>query len=75
MNPGACASGGVCGDTDDAGEVEAECEASGVSGGEEWYGIAGLGTIGGASFETETRVVKDGIEELELELTLLLVLG
>jgi hypothetical protein len=75
INPGACASGGVCGDTDDAGEVEAECEASGVSGGEEGYGIAGLGTMGGASFGRETRAVKEGMEALELELTLLLVLG
>jgi len=29
-NPGLCASEGVCDDTEDAGEVEAECEASGV---------------------------------------------
>ena len=34
-NPGPHASEGVCSDTEDAGEIEAECEASGVSGGEE----------------------------------------
>ena len=33
-NPGSCASESVCSDTEDASEVEAECEASGVSGGE-----------------------------------------
>ena len=36
--------GGVCSDTDDAGEVGAEWEASGVSGGDEGYvRIAGVG--------------------------------
>jgi len=39
-NPGPCASEGACSDTEDAGEVEAECEASGVrgarSGMQEW---------------------------------------
>jgi len=44
MNPGTCASEGVCSDTEDAGEVEAECEASGVLGGEERYArMDGLG--------------------------------
>jgi hypothetical protein len=62
-SPGPCASGGVCGDTDDAGEVEAEWEASGVSRGEEGYAIGGLGMTG-ASFGMETRVVKEGMEEL-----------
>jgi len=40
MNPGPCALEGACSDTEDAGEVEAECEASGVlgarSGMQEW---------------------------------------
>ena len=62
-SPCPCASGGVCGDTDDAGEVEAEWEASGVSGGEEGYAIAGLG-ITGASFGRETRAVNEGMLEL-----------
>src|SRR5579863_120214 len=61
-NPGPCASGGVCGDTDDAGDVEAECEASGVSGGEEGYvGMDGLGMTG-ASLGIGTRDWNDGIE-------------
>ena len=69
-NPCPCASGGVCGDTDDAGEVEAEWEASGVSGGEEGYaGMDGLG-ITGASLVNDTRDANEGIE-VELELTLL----
>jgi len=34
-NPGPHASEGVCSDTEDAGEIKAECEASGVLGGEE----------------------------------------
>ncbi len=37
QNAGPCASGSVCGETDDAGEVEAEWEASGIQGGEEGY--------------------------------------
>jgi hypothetical protein len=66
-NPDPCASGGVCGETDDAGEVEAEWgEASGVSRGEEWYGgTAGLGTTG-ASLGKGTRGANAGIEELTL---------
>ena len=36
-NPGPCASEGVCSDTEDAREVEAECEASGVSGDKEGH--------------------------------------
>jgi len=63
QNAGPCASGGVCGETDDAGEVEAEWEASGVSGGEEGYVlIVGLGMIG-ASLGMGTREAKAGIEE------------
>jgi hypothetical protein len=39
MNPDPCALGGVCGETDDAGEVKAKWgEASGISEGDEWYG-------------------------------------
>jgi hypothetical protein len=69
-NPAPCASGGVCGDTDDAGDVEAEWEASGVSGGEEGYvGMDGLG-ITGASLGTWTRDANEGIE-VDVELTLL----
>jgi len=71
MNPGPCASGGVCGDTEDAGEVEAECEAPGVSGGEEGYvGIDGLGMTG-ASLGIGTRGASKGIAEPELEFALL----
>jgi hypothetical protein len=71
MNPGPCASGGVCGDTEDAGEVEAECEASGVSGGEEGYvRIDGLGMTG-ASLGIGTRGASKGIVGPELELGLL----
>jgi len=56
-NPGPCASEGACSDTEDAGEVEAKCEASGVLGGEERYtGMDGLGIDGlrmtGASLGT-----------------------
>lgn len=70
MNPGPCASGGVCGDTEDAGEVEAECDASGVSGGEEGYvGMDGLGTTG-ASLGIGLRGARRGIEP-ELEFALL----
>jgi len=70
-NPGPCASGGVCGDTEDAGEVEAECEASGVSGGEVGYaGIDGLGMTG-ASLGIGTRGASKGIAEPELEFALL----
>jgi len=70
-NPGPCASGGVCGDTEDAGEVEAECEASGVSGGEEGYvGIDGLGTTG-ASLGIGTRGANNGIADPEPEVALL----
>jgi hypothetical protein len=59
--------GGVCGETDDAGEVEAEWEASGVSGGDEGYvRIDGLG-ITGASFDKGTREANVGIEEPALE--------
>ncbi len=47
QNAGLCASGGVCGKTNDVGEVEAEWEASGVPGGEEGHVlIVGLGIIG-----------------------------
>ena len=67
ISPGPCASEGVCGETDDAGEVEAEWEASGVSGGEDGYVIGGLG-ITGASFGSETRAVKEGMELLGLGL-------
>jgi len=71
-NPVPCASGGVCGDTDDAGEVDAECEASGVSGGEGYVGLGidGLG-ITGASLGNGTRGVNPEMAEPELELTLL----
>lgn len=70
-NPGPCASGGVCGDPEDAGEVETECEASGVSGGEEGYaGIEGLGMTG-ASLGIGTRGANKGIADPELELALL----
>lgn len=69
-NPGPCASGGVCGDTEDAGDVEAECEASGVSGGEEGYeGMEGLGMTG-ASLGIGARGASKGIAEPELELAL-----
>ena len=47
INPGPCASEGACSNTEDAGEVEAECEASGIPGGEERYtGMDGLGIDG-----------------------------
>jgi hypothetical protein len=73
-NPCPWASGGVCGDTDDAGEVEAEWEASGVSGGDEGYvRIDGLG-ITGASFDKGTLEANAGIEPPVLELILFPVL-
>jgi hypothetical protein len=57
--------------TEDAGEAEAECEASGVSGGEVGYaGIDGLGMTG-ASLGIGTRGASKGIAEPELELALL----
>jgi hypothetical protein len=60
-NPGPCASGGVCSDTEDVGEVEAEWETSGVSGGEEGYvGMDRLGTTG-ASLGNGTWGEKEGI--------------
>jgi len=72
-NPGPWASGGVCGETDDAGEVEAEWEASGVSRGVEGYvRIEGLGMTG-ASLDKGTREAKAGIEPA-LELMLFPVL-
>ena len=37
-NPGPHILEGICSDTKDAGEIEAECEASGVLGGEEQTG-------------------------------------
>ena len=37
-NPGPCTLEGICSNTEDAGEIEAKCEASGVSGGEEQTG-------------------------------------
>ncbi len=47
QNAGLCASGGICGKTDDTGEVKAEWEASGVPGGEEGHVlIVRLGIIG-----------------------------
>ena len=66
INPDLCASGSICGNTDDAGEIEAKCETMGISGGEERYAIAELGTAGGASFE---EVVNDGMEALETGIT------
>jgi hypothetical protein len=57
----------VCGETDDAGEVEAKREASGVSGGDEGYvRIDGLG-ITGASFDKGIQKANAGIEEPVLE--------
>jgi hypothetical protein len=50
-NPGPYASGDVCGDTKDAGEVEAERDASGVSGGKEGY--PGPCASGGVCGDTE----------------------
>ena len=72
QNAGPCASGSVCGETDDAGEVEAEWEASGVLGGEEGYVlIVGLGIIG-ASLGKGMQEAKADIEEpLELILAVL----
>jgi len=62
-NPDPCTSGGVCGDTDDVGEVETECEASGVSGSEDGYaGIKGLGMTG-PSCGGDARGAKAGMEE------------
>jgi len=64
QNAGPCASGGVCGKTEDTGEVKAEWEASGVSGGEGGYVlIVGLGIIG-ASLGKGTREAKAGIDLL-----------
>ena len=71
QNAGPCTSGSVCGETDDAGEVEAEAEveweASRVSEGDERYVlIVGLGIIG-ASLGKGMQEAKAGIEEpLEL---------
>jgi len=60
-NPCPCASEGACSNTENVGEVEAECEASGVPGGKERYaGMDGLGIDGlgmtGASLGTGTCV-------------------
>ena len=70
-NPGPCASEGACSNTEDAGEVEAKCEASGVLGGKEQYtGMDGLRIDGlgmtGASLGTGTCV---GLESAETTLT------
>jgi hypothetical protein len=66
--------GGVCGETDEVGEVKAEWEASGVSGGDEGYvRIEGLG-ITGVSLDKGTREAKAGMEEPVLEFILFLVL-
>ena len=65
-NPGPCASEGVCSDTEDASEVEAECEASGVLRGEEGYArMDGLGMTR-ASLGTRTCV---GLESAKTTLT------
>jgi hypothetical protein len=67
--------GSVCSETNDAGEVEAKWEASGVSGGDEGYvRINGLG-ITGASFDKGTREANVGIEEPALEFIYFLYFG
>jgi len=57
--------------TEDAGEAEAKCEASGVSAGE--VGYAGIDRLGmtGASLGIGTQGVSKGFAEPELELALL----
>jgi len=65
-----CASGGICDDTEDAGEVEAECVAW-VSGGEEVHvGIDGL-RMTRASLGIGTWGANNGIADLEPEVALL----
>jgi hypothetical protein len=51
---------------DDAGEVEVEWEASGVSGGDEGHWVDGLG-ITGASLDKGTREAKSESSESEEE--------
>jgi len=68
MNPCPCASEGTCSDTENAGEVDAECEASGVLGGEEQYaGMDGLRINGlrmtRASLGTRTCVCQNNFDE------------
>jgi hypothetical protein len=63
MSLGLCALGGIWGDTDNTGEVEAEWEALGVLGSEVGYAIGGLG-MAGVSFKRETWVEKERILEI-----------
>ena len=46
MNPGLCVLGGIHGNTDDTGEVEAKWETSGVSGSEGYVRMDRLGITG-----------------------------
>jgi hypothetical protein len=67
-NPAPWDSDGVCGETDDAGEVEAEWEGGlwGIGGDEGYVRIEGLGIMG-ASLDKGTREAGAGIEEPVLE--------
>ena len=65
-----CASGGICDDTKDAGEVKAECVAWVLGGKEVHVGIDRLGMTG-ASLGIGTWGANNGIADLEPEVALL----